>query len=100
MAKFLKFKASRTSEGERDLLIGLDNLAAIENSISGLSLTYGGSDSSSDILTIAFDKTKQTSSNQMRNFFQDKMIQAQNANATSLILNIVSPIELTSYYVN
>ena len=100
MAKFLKFKASQTSEGERDLLVGIDNLAAIEIGVNSITLTYGKSASSADVLNLFFTGSNQTSPQQMRNFFQDKMIQAQNANATSLVLNITPPIEITNYYVN
>jgi hypothetical protein len=101
MAKFLKFKASQTSEGERDLLVGIDNLAAIEIGVSSITLTYGKSAApNSDVLNLFFTGSNQTSPQQMRNFFQDKMIQAQNANATSLVLDITPPIEITNYYVN
>lgn len=101
MAKFLKFKASQTGEGERDLLVGIDNLAAIEIGVNSITLTYGKSAApNSDVLNLFYLDTSLTSPQQMRNFFQDKMIQAQNANATSLILNITPPIEITNYYVN
>jgi len=101
MAKFLKFKASQTSEGERDLLVGIDNLAAIEIGVNSITLTYGKSAApNSDVLNLFYLDTSLTSPHQMRNFFQDKMIEAQNANATSLILNITPPIEITNYYVN
>tara|TARA_B100000780_G_scaffold278975_1_gene254731 strand:- start:3140 stop:3442 length:303 start_codon:yes stop_codon:yes gene_type:complete len=100
MAKFLKFKASQTSEGERDLLVGIDNLAAIEIGVNSITLTYGKSAFSADVLNLFFTGSNQTSPQQMRNFFQDKMIEAQNANATSLVLNITPPIEITNYNVN
>jgi len=101
MAKFLKFKASQTSEGERDLLVGIDNLAAIEIGVNSITLTYGKSAApNSDVLNLFYLDTSLTSPQQMRNFFQDKMIEAQNANATSLILNITPPIEITNYLVN
>ena len=54
MAKFLKFKASQTGEGERDLLIGLDNLGAIEISTNNITLTYGKAPGNKDILGIYF----------------------------------------------
>jgi len=100
MAKFLKFKASQTGEGERDLLLGLDNLGAIEIGTNSITLTYGKSPAGSDVLNLFFTATIETSLRQMRNFFQDKMIQAQNANATSLVLEITPPVEITNYYVN
>jgi len=100
MAKFLKFKASQTGEGERDLLVGIDNLAAIEIGVNSITLTYGKSSFNADILNLFYLDTSLTSPQQMRNFFQDKMIEAQNANATSLVLNITPPIEITNYNVN
>ena len=98
MAKFLKFKASQSSEGERDLLVGLDNLGAIEIGTNSITLTYGKTPEGSDVLNLFFTGSNQTSPQQMRNFFQDKMIQAQNANATSLVLDIIPPVEITNYY--
>ena len=100
MAKFLKLNATQSSTGERELLIGLNNLTAIENMASGITLTYGNTSIGSDILNLIFTVADQTSPQQMRNFFQDKMIQAQNANATSPVLNIVSPIAIINYYTN
>jgi|TARA_R110001606_G_scaffold388353_1_gene553605 hypothetical protein len=100
MAKFLKFKASQTGEGERDLLVGLDNLAAIEIGVNSITLTYGKSSAGNDVLNLFYLDASLTSPQQMRNFFQDKMIQAQNANATSLVLDIIPPIEINNYYVN
>ena len=99
MAKFLKFKASQTGEGERDLLVGLDNLGAIEISTNNITLTYGKSPGTKDILRLFCLDSSLTSPQQMRNFFQDKMIQAQNANATSLILEIIPPVEIYNYTV-
>ena len=100
MAKFLKFKASQTDEGERDLLVGLDNLGAIEIGVNSITLTYGQSPTGSDVLNLFCSDASLTSPQQMRNFFQDKMIQAQNANATSVVLDIIPPIEISNYYVN
>ena len=100
MAKYLKFKASQTGEGERDLLVGLDNLAAIEIGVNSITLTYGKSSAGNDVLNLFYLDASLTSPQQMRNFFQDKMIQAQNANATSLVLDIIPPIEINNYYVN
>ena len=100
MAKFLKFKASQTGEGERDLLVGLDNLGAIEIGLNRITLTYGKAPGGGDILNLFCVDSSLTSPQQMRNFFQDKMIQAQNANATSLVLNIIPPIEIYNYYVD
>ena len=100
MAKFLKFKASQTNEGERDLLVGLDNLGAIEIGVNSITLTYGQSPTGSDVLNLFCSDASLTSPQQMRNFFQDKMIQAQNANATSPVLNIVSPMPIVNYYTN
>jgi len=101
MAKFLKFKAAQSGEGERDLLVGIDNLAAIEIGVNSITLTYGKSAApNSDVLNLFYLDTSLTSPEQMRNFFQDKMIEAQNANATSLVLDISPPIEITNYYVN
>ena len=100
MAKFLKINVIESGKGERDLLIGLSNLTAIENTESGITLTYGNSSGAKDVLNLIFQVRDQTSPQQMRNFFQDKMIQAQNANATSPVLNIVSPIAIVNYYTN
>ena len=100
MAKFLKLNATQSTKGERELLIGLNNLTAIENMASGITLTYGNTSLGGDILNLIFTVADQTSPQQMRNFFQDKMIQAQNANATSPVLNIVSPIAIINYYTN
>jgi len=100
MAKFLKFKASQTGEGERDLLVGLDNLGAIEIGVNSITLTYGKSPTGGDVLNLFYSDASLTSPQQMRNFFQDKMIQAQNANATSVVLDIIPPIEISNYYVN
>lgn len=99
MAKFLKFKASQTGEGERDLLVGLDNLGAIEISTNNITFTYGKAPGNKDILRLFCLDSSLTSPQQMRNFFQDKMIQAQNANATSLVLDIIPPVEIYNYTV-
>ena len=99
MAKFLKLNATQSNKGERELLIGLNNLTAIENMATGITLTYGNTSIGGDILNLIFT-ADQTSPQQMRNFFQDKMIQAQNANATSPVLNIVSPMPIVNYYTN
>ena len=100
MAKFLKFEASQTGEGKRDLLIGLTNLVAIEKySTSRLTFTYGVSSNTTDVLSLWYDSTHETSPLQMRNFFQDKMIQAQNGNANASILNIITPLEIINYSV-
>ena len=101
MAKFLKFKATQTGEGagDCDLLVGLDNLGAIEIGTNKVTLTYGKAPGNKDILSLFFSDSSLTSPQQMRNFFQDKMIQAQNANATSLVLEIIPPIEINNYLV-
>lgn len=100
MAKFLKFKASQSGEGERDLLVGLEHLGAIGVGVNKITLTYGKAPGGGDILNLFCLDSSLTSPQQMRNFFQDKIIQAQNANATSLILNIIPPIEIYNYYVD
>tara|TARA_R110000772_G_scaffold226760_1_gene337470 strand:- start:82 stop:384 length:303 start_codon:yes stop_codon:yes gene_type:complete len=97
MAKFLKLNVIQSGKGERDLLIGLNNLTAIENISGGITLTYGSSSNTKDVLRLFFNTTDQTYPQQMSNFFQDKMIQAQNANSTSPVLNMISPIKITHY---
>lgn len=100
MAKFLRFEASQTGEGTRALLVGLSNLASIQiHSAGRIILTYGSSPTTSDVLSLYFDTTHETTPLQMRNFFQDKMIQAQNGNANASILNIITPLEIINYSV-
>ena len=97
MSKYLKFKATNTSE-EVDLIIGLENLiSVIANGTVSIDMYYGKAAGNSDILRLYYNASNLTPPNQMRNFFQNAIIGALNSNATAPVSTVNPPLVITDY---
>ena len=98
MSRYLKINTKYSSSELKNhpKLINIDGVQSVENGNTGaINLVYGLSGLSNENVIVTYDSTKSLSSVQMRNYFQNKIIEANNSNNTSAVVNIDSPVEIT-----
>ena len=73
-------------------LIGVDNVSTVSAPTNSTVVINNGLTDGADTVTITYAEADATSTVQMRNFFQDAIVESANANNTGKVIEIKSPV--------
>jgi len=73
-------------------LIGVDNVSTVSAPTNSTVVINNGLTDGADTVTITYAEADATSTVQMRNFFQDAIVESANANNTGKVVEIKSPV--------
>ena len=73
-------------------LIGVDNVSTVSAPTNSTVVINNGLTDGADTITITYAEADATSTVQMRNFFQDAIVESANANNTGKVIEIKSPV--------
>ena len=73
-------------------LIGVDNVSTVSAPTNSTVVINNGLTDGADTVTITYAEADATSTVQMRNFFQDAIVEAANANNTGKVIETKSPV--------
>ena len=73
-------------------LIGVDNVSTVSAPTNSTVVINNGLTDGADTVTITYEEADATSTVQMRNFFQDAIVESANANNTGKVIEIKSPV--------
>lgn len=73
-------------------LIGVDNVSTVSAPTNSTVVINNGLTDGADTITITYAEADASSTVQMRNFFQDAIVEAANANNTGKVIEIKSPV--------
>ena len=76
-------------------LIGVDNVSTVSAPTNSTVVINNGLTDGADTVTITYAEADATSTVQMRNFFQDAIVESANANNTGKVIEIKSPVLIT-----
>lgn len=81
-------------------LIGVTNISTVSAPTNDSVVINNGLVDGADEVTIYYDEEKASSTVEMRNYFQDKIIEASNSNNTKHIINLKTPVPIKSVQVS
>ena len=81
-------------------LIGVTNISTVSAPTNDSVVINNGLVDGADEVTIYYDEEKASSTVEMRNYFQDKIIEASNSNNTKRIINLKTPVPIKSVQVS
>ena len=81
-------------------LIGVTNISTVSAPTNDSVVINNGLVDGADEVTIYYDEEKASSTVEMRNYFQDKIIEASNSNNTKHIINLKTPVPVKSVQVS
>ena len=81
-------------------LIGVTNISTVSAPTNDSVVINNGLVDGTDEVTIYYDEEKSSSTVEMRNYFQDKIIEASNSNNTKHIINLKTPVPIKSVQVS
>ena len=76
-------------------LIGVDNVSTVSAPTNSTVVINNGLTDGADTVTVTYTEADASSTVQMRNFFQDAIVEAANANNTDKVIEIKSPVLIT-----
>ena len=76
-------------------LIGVDNVSTVSAPTNSTVVINNGLTDGADTVTITYAEADASSTVQMRNFFQDAIVESANANNTGKVIEIKSPVLIT-----
>ena len=76
-------------------LIGVDNVSTVSAPTNSTVVINNGLTDGADTVTVTYAEADASSTVQMRNFFQDAIVEAANANNTGKVIEIKSPVLIT-----
>ena len=76
-------------------LIGVDNVSTVSAPTNSTVVINNGLTDGADTVTVTYTEADASSTVQMRNFFQDAIVEAANANNTGKVIEIKSPVLIT-----
>ena len=76
-------------------LIGVDNVSTVSAPTNSTVVINNGLTDGADTVTVTYAEADASSTVQMRNFFQDAIVESANANNTGKVIEIKSPVLIT-----
>lgn len=89
-----------SAEFQKPNLIGVTNVSTVSAPTNDSVVINNGLVDGADVVTIYYDEDEASSTVEMRNYFQDKIIEASNSNNTKRVIDLKPPVLIKSIQVS